>query len=247
MPKTLMFDKSGGMWAPRPFTGPHKMRECLPVILILRQRLKYALTKKEAVQICMEQHVKVDQRVRTDANFPAGFMDVITLEKAGDNFRLLYDTKGRFTLQPIKKAESSYKLCRVTKVGTTKKKVPYIVTHDARTIRYPDPLIKVMDTVKVDVNTGKIIDFVKYELGNLVMCTKGRNTGRIGVLNHRERHPGSFDIVQVTDAAGNTFATRGGNVFIIGKGNKAMVSLPKGNGVRMTILQETTARLEKQK
>ena len=170
-----------------------------------------------------------------------------TLEKAGDNFRLLYDTKGRFTLQPIKKAESSYKLCRVTKVGTTKKKVPYIVTHDARTIRYPDPLIKVMDTVKVDVNTGKIIDFVKYELGNMVMCTKGRNTGRIGVLNHRERHPGSFDIVQVTDAAGNTFATRGGNVFIIGKGNKAMVSLPKGNGVRMTILQETTARLEKQK
>ena len=53
----------------------------------------------------------------------------------------------------------------------------------------------------------------------MVMCTKGRNTGRIGVLNHRERHPGSFDIVQVTDAAGNTFATRGGNVFIIGKGN----------------------------
>ena len=100
--------------------------------------------------------------------------------------------------------------------------------------------------MKVDINTNKIVDFVKYELGNLVMCTKGRNTGRIGVLNHIERHPGSVDIVQVTDAAG-TFATRGGNVFIIGKGSKAMVSLPKGNGVRLSILQETTARLEKQK
>ena len=246
-PKHWMLDKMGGMWAPRPSTGPHKMRECLPVILILRQRLKYALTKREAVQICMEKCVKVDQRVRTDPNFPAGFMDVITLEKAGDNFRLLYDTKGRFVLQPIKKEETSYKLCRVAKVGITKKKVPFVVTHDGRTIRYPDPLIKVLDTVKVDINTNKIVDFVKYELGNLVMCTKGRNTGRIGVLNHIERHPGSFDIVQVTDAAGNTFATRDGNVFIIGKGSKAMVSLLKGNGVRLSILQETTARLEKQK
>jgi len=244
-PKHWMLDKMGGMWAPRPSTGPHKMRECLPIILILRQRLKYALTKKEAVQICMEKHVKVDQRIRTDANFPAGFMDVVTLESAGSNFRLLYDTKGRFVLQPLKKAEASYKLCRVTKVGITKKKVPFVVTHDGRTIRYPDPLIKVLDTVKVDVNTNKITDFVKYELGNLVMCTKGRNTGRIGKLVHRERHPGSFDIVQVTDAAGNTFATRDGNLFIIGKGDKPMVSLPKGNGVRMTIHQEATQRLEK--
>merc|ERR1711977_406734 len=35
----------GGTWAPRPSTGPHKLRECLPLVLILRNRLKYALTK----------------------------------------------------------------------------------------------------------------------------------------------------------------------------------------------------------
>lgn len=244
-PKHWMLDKMGGMWAPRPSTGPHKLRECLPVILILRQRLKYALTGREATQICMQKLVKVDQRVRTDPNFPAGFMDVVSLDKAGDNFRLLYDTKGRFVLQPLTKKEATYKLCRVQKVAVTKKKVPYVVTHDARTIRYADPLIKVGDTVKVDVNTNKITDFVKYELGNLVMCTKGRNTGRIGTLTHRERHPGSFDIVQVTDAAGNTFATRDTNLFVIGKGSKPMVGVPKANGVRISILQETAQRMER--
>lgn len=31
------------------------------------------------------------------------------------------------------------------------KKIPFIVTHDARTIRYPDPMVKVNDTVKVDL------------------------------------------------------------------------------------------------
>lgn len=60
--------------APRPSTGPHKLRESLPLILILRNRLKYALTKAEANAICMQSYVKVDGKVRTDVNFPAGFM-----------------------------------------------------------------------------------------------------------------------------------------------------------------------------
>ena len=78
-PKHWMLDKMGGMWAPRPSAGPHKLRECLPIILCLRNRLKYALTKKEALMICMERHVKVDGRIRTDPNFPAGFMDILEL------------------------------------------------------------------------------------------------------------------------------------------------------------------------
>ena len=45
------------------------------------------------------------------------------------------------------------------------KGVPYITTHDARTIRYPDPLIKVNDTVQVDITTGKIKDFIKFDSG----------------------------------------------------------------------------------
>ena len=42
----------------------------------------------------------------------------------------------------------------------------------------------------------------------------------------------------MVDAAGNTFVTRISNVFVIGKGPKALVSLPKGRGVRKSILQE---------
>ncbi len=40
------------------------------------------------------------------------------------------------------------------------------------------------------------------------MITGGRNLGRVGIVTHRERHPGSFDIVHVRDAVGHTFATR---------------------------------------
>ena len=73
-PKHWMLNKMGGVWAPKPSCGPHKQRECLPLLLIIRNRLKYALTNHEVKMICMQRLVKVDGKVRTDSTFPAGFM-----------------------------------------------------------------------------------------------------------------------------------------------------------------------------
>lgn len=245
-PKHWMLSKMDGIWAPRPSQGPHKLRECLPIILILRNRLKYALTGKETKMICMEKLVKVDGKVRTDPTFPAGFMDVVEIPKAGDQFRLVFDTKGRYILHRISDEEKKYKLCRVRRQELTLKKVPFVVTHDGRTIRYPDPLIKVNDTVKVDIETGKIIDFFKFEAGKTAMITKGRNTGRVGTIVHFERHPGSFDIVTVRDATGHSFSTRAENVFVIGT-DKPEITLPKGQGIKLSILDEREMIMKKRK
>ncbi|KAF5902466.1 40S ribosomal protein S4, X isoform, partial [Clarias magur] len=216
-PKHWMLDKLTGVFAPRPSTGPHKLRECLPLIIFLRNRLKYALTGDEVKKICMQRFIKVDGKVRTDITYPAGFMDVISIEKTGENFRLIYDVKGRFTVHRITNEEAKYKLCKVKKILIGTKGIPHLVTHDARTIRYPDPMIKANDTVRIDLETGKITDFIKFDTGNMCMVTGGANLGRIGVITNRERHPGSFDVVHVKDSTGNSFATRLSNIFVIGK------------------------------
>jgi small subunit ribosomal protein S4e len=118
-----MLDKLGGVFAPKPSAGPHKTRECLPMIIFLRNRLKYALTYDEARKICKQRLIKIDGRVRTDFLFPAGFMglysmksmvllthdiclDVISIEKTSENFRLIYDIKGRFCVHRITPEEA---------------------------------------------------------------------------------------------------------------------------------------------
>ncbi|KAJ1677761.1 40S ribosomal protein S4 [Spiromyces aspiralis] len=244
-PKHWMLDKLTGTYAPKPSPGPHKQRECLPLIVFLRNRLKYALNGREVKAILMQRLVKVDGKVRTDTTYPAGYMDVITLEKTGENFRLVYDTKGRFTIHRITDEEAKYKLGKVKRCQLGAKGIPYIVTHDGRTIRYPDPLIKVNDTVKIDIETGKVTDFIKFETGNIAMVTGGRNMGRVGVITHRERHHGGFDIVHIKDAKERDFATRLSNVFVIGQGNQPWISLPKNKGVKLTITEERDIRREK--
>ncbi|KAF9159127.1 40S ribosomal protein S4 [Mortierella sp. AD010] len=241
-PKHWMLDKLTGTYAPRPTAGPHKLRECLPLIILLRNRLKYALNGKEVQSILMQRLVKVDNKVRTDTTFPAGFMDAITIEKTGENFRLVYDTKGRFTVHRITAEEAKYKLCKVKKVQLGAKGIPFVVTHDGRTIRYPDPLVKVNDTIKLDLESGKFTEFIKFEVGNVAMVTGGRNTGRVGVITHKERHIGGFDIVHIKDVLDRQFATRLSNVFVIGEGNKPWVSLPKNKGVKLTIAEERDRR-----
>jgi small subunit ribosomal protein S4e len=165
-------------------------------------------------------------------------MDVIELEKSGDRFRLMFDIKGRFVLHRITREEAQYKLCRVQKVYISQDKIPVAVTHDGRSIRYPDPDVKVNDTVKVNIATGKMSDIYKFELGAMVFITRGHNNGRVGTLTHIERHEGSFAVVTIKDAKGNQFCTRLANCFVIGSGTTPQVSLPKARGIKKTILQE---------
>ena len=101
---------------------------------------------------------------------------------------MFYDTKGRFALHHITPEEAKCKLCKVRKIFVGTKGILHLVTHDARTIHYPNPLIKVNDTIQIVLETGKITDFIKFDTGNLCVVTGGANLGRIGVIANRERH-----------------------------------------------------------
>lgn len=83
-------------------------------------------------------------------------MDVVSIEKTKENFRLLHDTKGRFVLHKISPEEARYKLLRVKDVVKGSKGVTHCVTHDGRTVRFPHPSVRAHDTIKFNLTTGEI-------------------------------------------------------------------------------------------
>jgi len=243
-PKDWMLSKLSGVFAPRPRAGPHKLRECMPLSIILRNRLKYALNAREAQMILRQKLVNVDSRPRVDPKYPAGFQDVVEIPRTSERFRVLYDQKGRFTLVNIGEAEARIKLCRVQNVHVTTGRVPVLTTHDGRRIRYPSLKIQRGDTVVVDHRTGKITDSLRLKKDAIVMLVGGANRGRIGKAVTLERHPGGFGITHVQDEAGNEFATRSSNVFVIGKDSASIpIALPKAKGIVQNIIQEREEKL----
>jgi len=70
------------------------------------------------------------------------------------------------------------------------------------------------------------------------MITGGNNIGRVGQLQSLEKHPGSYEIAHVRDASGVSFATRLGNVMVVGDAKESVISLPKGEGIRLSLIEE---------
>jgi small subunit ribosomal protein S4e len=239
-PKQWYLGKLRGVYSVRPSAGPHKLRECIPMSVLLQHRLKYAFTTGETRKIANDKQglIKVDGKVRRNHRFPLGNMDVVTIDKTNEHFRILYDTKGRMQPHRLDAKEASFKLAKIVKKVIGKNKIPYIVTHDGRTIRYPHPDIEIGDSVKLNLATFAIDGVIKFQNGATVMIAGGNNTGRIGVLTSIEKHVGSYDICHVKDSRGNSFSTRIGNVFIIGDGKSPAISLPKGQGIALTLMEE---------
>ena len=75
-PKSWMLGKTGGIFATRCSQGPHKLRESIPMAIVLKEKLKYALTGREVTLIMKDNEgtVKVDQKTRRDPKFPVGVM-----------------------------------------------------------------------------------------------------------------------------------------------------------------------------
>ena len=213
-----------------------------------RNHLKLALNGREANIIIQDKEagIKIDNKIRRDVKFPVGIMDVITLAKTNESFRLLYDIKGRFTLIKLKEGEAKFKLLKVKRRVVGPNKEPYIVTHDSRTIRFPNPEISEGDTVKFDLEKNQIVEFYKNEPGHLAYITAGNNVGRVGSILHVERHLGSYDIVHLRDNNGKSFATRASNLFIIGN-KKSSITLPEREGNYLNILEEKALRDDKRR
>lgn len=182
--------------------------------------------------------IKVDNRVRKDTNFPCGIMDVITIEKTGEFFRILLDVKGRFQPHKIGSEEAKFKLCKVLKKAMGKNKIPYIVTNDGRTVRYPHPEIAIGDTIKLSLETSEVLKWYKVKKGNIALFTAGSNKGRVGTIANIERHDAQFNIVRMVDSAGHKFATRDINVMVLGDGTEPAITLYKDKGLKRSLIQE---------
>jgi small subunit ribosomal protein S4e len=120
------------------------------------------------------------------------------------------------------------------------KGIPFIVTHDGRTIRFPHPKLKRNDTVKLNLKSNEIMQHYKFTIGAHCMITKGNNVGRVGSIIRVEKHPGSYEIIHIKDNNGVEFSTRTSNVFVTGS-TQHEVSLLKRHS-KLTIINERNIR-----
>ena len=171
-------------WTVRPLPGPHPIERCMPLLIIVRDVLKLAKTAREARIIIKKGYVKVDGVVRKEPKFPVGLMDVLTIEKLGQSFRVLPTPKG-LDLHPIDGEEVGFKICRIEDKTTVKGGHIQLNLHDGRNVlvRVADPtnpvedVYKTLDSLKLGLPGQEVQDHFRLEEGAYAIITGGKNMG----------------------------------------------------------------------
>ncbi|MEM1641704.1 MAG: 30S ribosomal protein S4e [Desulfurococcaceae archaeon] len=224
-------------WSVKPSPGPHPIERCLPLLIIVRDILKYAKTSTEARKLIAEGHFKVDGKVRRNYKFPVGVMDVIEIPKTGEYYRVVPVPTKVLGLLRIPPEEASIKPCRIENKTTDTGGHIQLNLHDGRNvlIRVSDPRNPVEDqyetlgTVVLSLNDNRVVDYIPAKEGVIAIVSGGKNVGRVGRIV--EIIPGALKrrkyIVTLEDKYGNRFQTSFEYIFPIGV-EKPVITLPEG-------------------
>ena len=222
-------------WVVRPRPGPHNMNQCLPLLLIVRDMLKLAKTRREAKFMLSEGRVKVDGQVRRDDDYPVGLMDVLEIPLLKKAYRVLTAPKRGLILHPITGDEWEYKLCQIVNKTSVKGGHLQLNLNDGRNIllKVADPRNPVEDvyethgTLKIQLPNAEISDYLNLEEGVLAVITGGKNIGRWGEVVKIERMEGPYTPnITLKDEREDQFKTIFNYVFVIGKG-MPWISMPE--------------------
>ncbi|MFP3871939.1 MAG: 30S ribosomal protein S4e [Candidatus Natronoplasma sp.] len=179
-------------WAPKPRAGPHPKDRSVPLVVVIRDILAYTNTSREAKRILSERKVEVDGKVVTDKNRPVGLMDVVSIPELMENYRVLFDQKGKIRLKAIGENEAGWKLVKVESKTNLKGGLTQYNLHDGRNLRDEDPeLYNTKDVLKLEIPSQKVLDSYRFNEGMMALITGGKHIGEIDTIKEHEVIRGS--------------------------------------------------------
>ena len=197
-----------------PKPGPHSKEKCIPLGIVLRDILGYAMTSKEADHILGNNSVKVDGKVRKSKNFGVGLMDIVTV---GDlSYRVLPGKKG-LGLVKIEGKDASLKFLKITNITHMKKGAVQISFHDGSNMLADKNLYHTNDIAVFDINSRKIKEIIKLDKGCKALVVGGKNMGSIVTVIEIVTMKSSMPNQIVVDMEGKVFTLPNDYVFAIGK------------------------------
>lgn len=213
-PRVWSIPKKSHNWAVKQSPGPHPIQRSVPLLIMVRDMLKYCDTAREGRRIIGQRNILIDGRIVTDHKMPVGFMDVLTIPKAKENFRALLDTRGKIRPIRISKDRAKWKLARIENITTIKGGNAQLNLHDGRNILVESGKYKTQDVLKIELPSQKILASYALEKGNVAIIIGGRHSGQIGTIeNYNVIRGPKPNVVEFKEG----FSTIKDHVFVVGK------------------------------
>ncbi|ADC46715.1 ribosomal protein S4e Rps4e [Methanobrevibacter ruminantium M1] len=222
-PKTWPIHPKEDTWTVKPAPGTHAINDSLPLLVIIRDILGIADNSREAKRLINTGNVLIDGRAKKDYKFPVGFMDILSIPKTGENYRILLDTKGRLTLHPISAEDAEFKLAKIVNKSTIKGGKTQLNLHDGRNVIVEEDNYSAYDVVCLNIPEQEIKENFEFGEDVVVLVTGGKHTGELGKIQEVIVDQSSkANTVIIEKANKDTFLTLKDYAFVIGKDEPAI-------------------------
>ena len=155
-------------------------------------------------------------------------MDIISIPKTNETYRVLLDNKRRLTLKPILNDETDVKLSKIVNKTTIKGGQTQLNLHDGRNLLTEEDY-KVGDVLSLKMPEQEVQKAYKFEEGATVLVTGGKHTGEIGkvseIIINQSSNPNT---VIIENSKKENFRTLKDYAFVIGE-NEPSIELLEVN------------------
>jgi small subunit ribosomal protein S4e len=181
--------------------GPHG-EAGVPLLIILRDVLGYADSRKEARYALNEDNVVINGTPVSDEERPVGMFDILAFTEREEYYRVFPGEGGRLSLTEIDADSAQSKLGKIVE----KRHVPggdvQLTLHDGQTLLVEeDSDYNGGDSIVIGNEDNDIVAHFEYEEGALVTAVAGAHAGDIGRIDEIQVTPSS--------AQNNVLATQG--------------------------------------
>ncbi|MEM0375662.1 MAG: 30S ribosomal protein S4e [Nitrososphaerota archaeon] len=190
----VVFDipPKGKKFAPRPSPGPHPIDYSVPLLVIVRDWLRYASTAREAEKIVHQGKLLVDGRAVRDPRFPVGLMDVLSVPETGEIYRMLPVYRRGLRLVEIDKSEAGFKIGLIVRKQHVKGGALQFTLHDGRNVLVKHPTeqdlsIGTWDSFQISVPENKVLAHLSFDVGKYALIYRGSRAGLHGPVVDYER------------------------------------------------------------
>jgi len=153
----------------------------IPVLILLRDILKIARTRKEIKKAIFEKNILVCGKIIKDEKKNMELFDVLTLVPSKKNYRLVLSEKGKYELKEIKESEKDKKVSKIINKKILKKKKIQLNLLDGRNY-LTDLKCSVNDSAIIDLKKNKVEKCLNLKENAKISIIGGKHTGKQGTI-----------------------------------------------------------------
>ena len=191
VPKSWPVERKEETYTTKAAAGPHGGAG-VPLLIVLRDVLGYADSKKEARYALGQDSVLVNGTAISDERQPIGMFDILAFREREEYYRVFPDEGGRLSLTPIDAESAGSKLGKIAGKAQVPGGDTQLTLHDGQTLLVEDATTyDGNDSIVVSNDGNEIVAHFTYEEGALVTAVSGAHAGRIGTIDEIQVTPGS--------------------------------------------------------